>query len=190
MDFGDAQAIFEMTQEKEDEPLNAELMSPSKGMRRANNMRCTCERRRFSTTFVQGLLGRSVRVSLLIDSGCCNTLINVKTWQQIVFRDQMSRKVTESTLRFKSSNGNPLECIGRTNVLLSLGNTSLWHPVHIINSDCHSFIMGIDLMKRLKAKVNYAKEIFTVRGIPHPLLSVITHSKPHCRTQKLAPHFI
>ncbi|KAF0993077.1 hypothetical protein HZS_8057 [Henneguya salminicola] len=165
--------------------VNVEVLSPTDGYYRANNYICNCRKRRFSTTFTNGKLGNSIEVICLIDSGSCNTLINQDTWREICKTDSLSTNVYDSGLKFKSSNGNSLSCLGWAEIRVTIGRTSVIHPAYIIEGDCHSFIIGCDLLINIEAIIDYSDEILCIGNHQYPLFSAIVHSKPHKDTVEI-----
>lgn len=176
--------IAENSNTEKQSGLHREILPPSQGFLLANFPSCGCKKRSFATTFVSTILGKNIEVFALVDTGSCNTLINIKIWRKIIKDDDISKTISESFLRFKSSNGNALSCVGQANIRFKIGDIETIHACYIIDGNCHSFIMGCDLISKLKATIDFANEEIVIQNKKYPLRSVITHQKPHDSTEE------
>ncbi len=109
-------------------------------------------------------LNECVKVTALVDTGACVTVMNLNTLKLLRQQGQNCKLFKRNNIKLSSISGSKLHVIGCVYIRLLLGSHLLRMPVYVINNMHNSFVLGSDAMSKYKIVIDYEKEELQVKS--------------------------
>ena len=105
-----------------------------------------------------------MKVTALVDTGACVTVMNLNTLKLLRQQGQNCNLFKRNNINLSSISESKLHVIGCVYIRLLLSSHLLRMPVYVINNMHNSFVLGSDAMSKYKIVIDYEKEELKVKS--------------------------
>jgi len=91
-------------------------------------------------------------ITAIVDSGAATNIISNKLVQELNLEN-----IKKSNATFIIANGERVAALGKISLPIEIANNKLTIETQVIESNQRTFIIGTELIRRLKANINYEK---------------------------------